>query len=314
MEAAQVAMYQHYYGLRERPFDVSPDPRFLFLSTAHREALMHLRYGLTGRPGLTLLLGQAGTGKTTVVRVALQAANNRSSKIIHLANPTLTRSEFYHYLATGFGFTSSAAGSKSCFLQELERAIAARTAEQSVIALIVDEAQSLPHDLLEEIRLLTNTQSDGRSMAVALVGQPELAGRLNEDALRQLKQRVSLRCELPAFGLRDTAAYISARVGIAGGRAENMFNRDAVVAIHEHSKGIPRAISVICDNALLSGYAAAIKPIGRDLIHEVCRDFDLLTGPPSANAPPARPAADAQIPESRSVSMFGAFTRRFSVF
>jgi general secretion pathway protein A len=303
-------MYLQYYGLRERPFDVSPDPRFLFLSTAHREALMHLRYGLTGRPGLTLLLGQAGTGKTTLVHAALHGANGRSSTIVHLSNPTLTRAEFYHYVATGFGFSPSAATSKSCFLQELEGALAARSAEQSVQALIVDEAQSSSDELLEEVRLLTNTQRGGRSIAVVLVGQPDLGGRLNQERLLQLKQRVSLRCELPVFGRRDTAAYLAARVGIAGGKAENMFSRDAVVAIYEHSRGIPRAINVICDNALMSGFAASIKPIGASVIGEVCRDYD-FAGPKGDSRQVRLAVNAAERPEPRSESMFSTFTRRF---
>ena len=153
-------MYERYYGLRERPFDLSPDPRFLFLSNKHREALAHLRYGLGGRPGLTVLVGEAGTGKTTLVRAALQAAHGASAGIVHLSNPTLTRSELYEYLAAGFGFTPQAASSKTRFLQELECAIT--TPGNGVLALVVDEAQSLPRDLLEEIRLLTNLETASR--------------------------------------------------------------------------------------------------------------------------------------------------------
>jgi len=238
-------MYEQYYGLRERPFDLSPNPRFLFLSKGHREALMHLRYGLTGRPGVTVLLGEAGTGKTTLVRTALHEAAGPRATIVHLSNPTLTRAEFYEYLAAGFGFSADAAVSKTTFLRELERGLAERAASGGVLALIVDEAQSLPHELLEEIRLLTNTEHNGRTAAVALVGQPELADRLNEPRLRQLKQRVALRCELPPLDLRDTAAYIVARVRVAGGNADLLFTGDAVMAIHEHSRGIPRIMSVI---------------------------------------------------------------------
>jgi len=308
-------MYEQYYGLHERPFDLSPNPRFLFLSKGHREALLHLRYGLTGRPGVTVLLGEAGTGKTTLVRAALQVANGHNATIVHLSNPTLTRQEFYEYIASGFAFGREAATSKSAFLRELERVLAERAADGGVLALIVDEAQSLPHELLEEIRLLTNTESNNRSVAVALVGQPELAARLNEPQLRQLKQRVALRCELPALDLRDTAAYISARVRVAGGNADLLFTRDAVIAIHEHSRGIPRLTSVICDNALVSGFASDVKPVGRDLILEVCRDFQLDARPPDAGAgqPPAavKPAASVE-----AQPLFSGLNRprRFSFF
>jgi type II secretory pathway predicted ATPase ExeA len=311
-------MYEQYYGLRERPFDLSPNPRFLFLSKGHREALLHLRYGLTGRPGVTVLVGEAGTGKTTLVRAALQVASGHNATIVHLSNPTLTRQEFYEYIASGFSFGREAATSKSAFLRELERVLAARAAaDGGVLALIVDEAQSLPHELLEEIRLLTNTESNSRSVAVALVGQPELAARLNEPQLRQLKQRVALRCELPALDLRDTAAYISARVRVAGGNADMLFTRDAVIAIHEHSRGIPRLTSVICDNALVSGFASDVKPVGRDLVLEVCRDFELDSRPaePAAVQPQATatPAASASV-EPKPLFSGVSRPRRFSFF
>jgi general secretion pathway protein A len=321
-------MYEQYYGLAERPFDLSPNPRFLFFSKSHREAFMHLRYGLTGRPGVTVLVGEAGTGKTTLVKAALGAAGGQGSVIVHLSNPTLTRSEFFEYLAAGFGFAPEAAGSKTTFLRYLEDALTVPGHEGAVLALVVDEAQSLPHELLEEIRLLTNTETpSGRSLAVALVGQPELAGRLNDVKLRQLKQRVALRCELTALDLRETAAYITARVRIAGGNADTLFTREAVIAIHEHAKGIPRTISVICDNALVTGFAGDVKPVGRDIVMEVCRDFELAhTAPPRGPAPPAIPKspverrpdadanADAQPSDSRP--MFSDLTRRrrFSFF
>ncbi len=240
-------MYEQFYGLRERPFDLSPNPRFLFLSRGHREALAHLRYALTGRPGLTVVVGEAGTGKTTLVRAALQATAGHGSASVHLSNPTLTRSEFFEYLASGFGFTSGASDSKTKFLRELESAVTSRASEDKVLALIVDEAQSLPLELLEEIRLLTNIESSsGRSLAVALVGQPELSTQLNDPRLRQLKQRVALRCELSPLKLSETAAFIAARIRVAGGSAEALFTREAVLAIYWRSKGIPRTISVIC--------------------------------------------------------------------
>ena len=337
-------MYERYYGLRERPFELSPNPRFLFLSNKHREALTHLQYGLTGRPGLTVLIGEAGTGKSMLVRTALQSLNGSNAGIVHLSNPTLTRSEFFEFLAAGFGFTAEAAVSKTSFLRELEAAIAARALDNGALALVVDEAQSLPYELLEEIRLLTNIEvASGRSLAVVLVGQPELSARLNDSSLRQLKQRVALRCELAPLDFRETAAYIAGRVRVAGGNAELMFTRDAVIAIHEHSKGIPRTISVICDNALVSGFAADIKPVGRDLVLEVCRDFQFgnqvvisqatvnqtVAEPPKQIPPPpdpiARESGSSQGkepgPADRDASgkqdaLFSRFTRprRFSFF
>jgi general secretion pathway protein A len=284
------------------------------------------------------------------VRAALQSTGARSAPIIHLSNPTLTRSEFFEYLASGLGFGREAAASKTYFLRELEQALARCTAQSGVPALIVDEAQALPYELLEEIRLLTNTEgTNGRSLAVALVGQPELGVRMNESRLRQLKQRVALRCELLPLDLADTAAYITARVQMAGGHAEQLFTRDAVRVIHERSKGIPRTISVICDNALVNGFAMSVKPIGREVVLEVCRDFELggldadpafaadlnrlpkevpIQAPPPPLAAPAvnqgRPAIEpkpAPAPERRQAApekqpMFSGITRgrRFSFF
>lgn len=317
-------MYERYYGLQERPFDLSPNPRFLCFTAQHREALVHLQYGLSARSGVTVLVGEAGTGKTTLVRAALNPiaqtprdggpvlqAGHNASTIVHLSNPTLTRVEFYDYLAAGFGFSADAGRSKIQFLRELETALSRSAAP--TLALVVDEAQSVPYELLEEIRLLTNAEaSTGRSLAVALVGQPELGRRLDEARLRQLKQRVVLRCELTPLNLKDTAAYISARVKTAGGEATRLFTRDAVIAIHQHSSGIPRVISVICDNALVNGFAADQKPVGASTILEVCRTLALTPGQPpaAAPAPPAEPVAvAAQAP------MFAAVgRRRFSFF
>ena len=309
-------MYEAFYGLQERPFDLSPNPRFLCFTPQHREALAHLEYGLAGRPGVTVLVGEAGTGKTTLVRKALQASSSAST-IVHLSNPTLTRAEFFEYLAAGFGFSEDAGRSKIQFLRELEAALNDPSSPR--LALIVDEAQSVPYELLEEIRLLTNAESSiGRSIAVVLVGQPELGRRLDEARLRQLKQRVVLRCELTPLSLKDTAAYIAGRVKTAGGEAVRLFSRDAVVAIHQHSNGIPRVISVICDNALVNGFAADQKPVGAAQVAEVCRSLSLPFAAPKpaavAAAAPARTTPEPVAVPARA-PMFAVFgKRRFSFF
>jgi len=322
-------MYEQFYGLREKPFSLAPNPRFLFLSRRHREALAHLRYGLAGRPGMTMLVGEAGTGKTTLVRTAMCASDASASTVVHLSNPTLTRPEFYEYLAAGFGFAPEDGTSKTRFLKQLEDALKARTS--GVLALIVDEAQALSHELLEEIRLLTNVCTPGeRALTVVLAGQPELAERLRDASLRQLRQRISLRCELQPFDVKETTAYIASRVRIAGGAADALFTRDAVAVIHERSGGIPRLVNVICDNALVTGFAADTKPVGRDIVLEVCRDFEL--DGPGLSAVPAQTLPDAAAADSRAAMstgtdgpdrnaidarpLFSGFTRprRFSFF
>ena len=305
-------MYERFYGLQERPFDLSPNPRFLCFTAQHREALAHLEYGLAGRPGITVIIGEAGTGKTTLVRKALQVSSGEST-VVHLSNPTLTRAEFYEYLVGGFGFSTEAGKSKIYFLRELEAHL--DDASKPRLALVVDEAQSVPYELLEEIRLLTNAESaSGRSIAVALVGQPELARRLDEVRLRQLKQRVVLRCALAPLSLKDTAAYITGRVKTAGGEAMRLFTRDAVIAIHKHSKGIPRVISVICDNALVNGFAADQKPVGASIIAEVCRSLALTPEETYADAP-APPPPGAPVPTAATAPLFANVgRRRFSFF
>jgi len=276
-------MYESYYGLRELPFELTPNPRYLFLSAGHREALSNLQYGISGQKGVTLLVGEAGTGKTTLVRAALELEQQQSAQCIYLSNPTLTRSEFVEFLAGGFALSPQAANSKAVFLRELERTLLDRRGRSLVTALIVDEAQSLPHDLLEEVRLLTNIETETEKLLpVVLVGQPELADRLNEPSLRQLKQRVALRCDLQPLDLQETAAYIAGRIRSAGGDSARVFTREAVILIYERSRGIPRTISVLCDNALVTGFATDRRPVGRDLVSEVCRDFDFT----SSGAPP----------------------------
>jgi len=274
-------MYESFFGLRERPFDLVPDPRFLSLAPRHREALSVLRYGLTTPRGLTVLLGDAGTGKTTLIRAALAGLDELDGRFVLLTNPTLTRAEFYESLAREFGMGKEAATSKSRFLQEFEKHLENGFRPERPSALVIDEAQSLSGELLEEIRLLMNIETDTvKLLNVVLAGQPELAGRLNQATLRQLKQRVTLRCRLAPLDLAETASYVAGRLRRAGGSPADIFTKHAVEAVFEASAGIPRTINVLCDNALLGGFAAQVKPVDADIVEEVCRDFDLPAGGP----------------------------------
>jgi type II secretory pathway predicted ATPase ExeA len=268
-------MYEAFYGLRERPFDLTPNPRFLFMTPQHREALTTLEYGLSARTGIVLLVGDAGTGKTTIVHAALQSESARQNRVVYLNNPALTRTEFIEFLAASFGLSADAAKSKTRCLAELTQVLAERHAAGTMAALIIDEAQCLPDDLLEEIRLLANIESASEKLlSIVLSGQPELADRLNRPSLRQLKQRIGLRCALRALTMAQTNAYIAARVGFAGGDAGQIFTAEAMRAVHERSGGIPRTISVICDNALVTGFALDWRPVDEQVVLEVCRDFD----------------------------------------
>jgi type II secretory pathway predicted ATPase ExeA len=269
-------MYQDYYGLRSLPFELTPNPAFLFLSRGHREALSNLQYGLFSAKPVTVLIGEAGTGKTTLLRAALQSEACRHVGCVYLNNPALTRAEFVETLARRFNLSEHAANSKAALLAELERVLRERRDQGEINALVVDEAQSLSSELLEEVRLLANVETTTQKLLpLVLAGQPELAGRLNDPALRQLKQRVALRCEIAPFELAETASYIASRIRTAGGEASRLFTREAVVEIHERSHGIARTISVMCDNALVSGMALGRQPVDRAIVAEVARDFDL---------------------------------------
>ena len=268
-------MYERFYGFREAPFELTSNPRFLFFTAQHREALCHLEYGLSSAKPMTVVIGEAGTGKSTLLRAALESDMCRHVRCIMIDNPTLTRAEFFETLAARFDLAHHDR-SKAALLTGLETLVRKRQARREITALVVDEAQALPDEILEEIRLLANLETaTNKLLPVVLAGQPELAARLNEPGLRQLKQRIALRCELKPLELPDTAAYIASRIRTAGGDPANIFTREAVTLIHEHSRGLPRVISVICDNALTSGFALDQRPVDGDVVREVCRDFDL---------------------------------------
>jgi general secretion pathway protein A len=269
-------MYQDFFGLRELPFEITPNPKYMFLSAQHREALSTIQYGLSSSKALTVLIGEAGTGKTTILRAALASDRCRNVSCVHINNPSLTRSEFVELLARRFALSPRAAESKTVLLSELEALLVERRSQGEIVALVVDEAQSMSNELLEEIRLLANCETEtDKLLPLVLAGQPELRDRLNEVGLRQLKQRVALRCEILPFRLEETATYIATRVRIAGGQASKIFTREAVMLVHEQSGGIPRTISVICDNALMTGFGLGRQPIDREIVADVIRDFDL---------------------------------------
>ena len=269
-------MYQEFYGLREPPFELTSNPKYLYLTPRHREALSNLQYGLAAAKAVTVLIGEAGTGKTTLLKAALASDRCRHVRCVYLNNPALTRGEFIEMLARRLGLSAEAARSKAVLLEELERVLLERRSRGEIAALVVDEAQSLSIDLLEEIRLLANMETvEAKLLPLVLVGQPDLAMRLEDRGLRQLKQRVVLRCETRPFDLTETASYIATRIKTAGGVAIRLFTREAVMLIHEYSGGIPRTISVICDNALVHGLALGRQPVQHDMVREVCRDFSL---------------------------------------
>ena len=269
-------MYQSFFGLTELPFELTANPKYLFLTAKQREALSTLQYGLFSAKPLTLLLGEAGTGKTTLIQAALYSERCRDVRCVYIDNPVLHSDDFVRTLATKFDLGTEASTSKSLVLERLRGALSERRAHGEVTALVVDEAQSLSAALLEELRLLANMETPTQKLLpLVLAGQPELGDRLEDLGLRQLKQRVTLRCELTPFDLLETASYIASRVQSAGGTPATMFSREAVQLIHENASGIARSVNVICDNALLSAMALGRRLVDRAIVMEVCRDLRL---------------------------------------
>jgi general secretion pathway protein A len=210
-----------------------------------------------------------------LIRTALERQPARVH-CVHIQNPVLTRDEFVEMLALRFKLSGKARESKTTLLYELEEALKNRDILGESTVLLVDEAQSLPRDILEEIRLLANIETSERKLlSVILAGQPEVTALLNDPNLRQLKQRIALRCELRPLTLQETAGYLAGRIRAAGGVGAQVFTREAVTLIHERSSGVPRTISVIADNSLLTGFAVGQRPVNSATVRDVCRDFDL---------------------------------------
>jgi general secretion pathway protein A len=311
-------MYEEFFGFLERPFDLTSDPKYLLLTRQHTEALSNLEYGIfAGNGGIVLLLGEAGAGKTTLLRKVLgqhvqhaheQRQAREAARWAFLTNPKLTPNEFLDSVGHAFQVRPKAAASKSTFLRELELNLAEHRQRGIVNVLVVDEAQSLSDELLEELRLLANIELGEKLLCVVLAAQPVFGERLNEPRLRQLKQRIGLRCTLPVLDLHATASYIAHRITLAGGNPARTFSRDAVIAIYERSQGIPRTINVICDNALLTGFAADQRPVGAAIVLEVCRDFDFDTAAVLPARPERVPDQDAgQRPECRGQEVSASF-------
>jgi general secretion pathway protein A len=293
-------MYLDFYGLREPPFELTANPRYLFLTGTQREALSILQYGLMSVKSLTLLIGDAGTGKTTLIKAALASDRCQDVRCVYVNNPMLSQADFVGLLAQRFDLGSEAAGSKAVLLDRLETRLRERHEAGETTALVVDEAQSLSTELLEEIRLLANIETPTEKLLpLVLAGQPELADRLEQPELRQLKQRVALRCELVPFELGDTAAYIASRIRTAGGVPAGMFTQEAVTLVHKLSRGIPRTVNVICDNALVSGMALGHRRVEQALVAEICRDLHLFEleaapVPPRQDTISIEPETDAE--------------------
>ncbi|HKY29520.1 MAG TPA: AAA family ATPase [Pyrinomonadaceae bacterium] len=268
-------MYTEFYGLKELPFALTPDPRFIYFTPSHTEVMANLHYGIESGKGLVVVTGEVGTGKTTILRWMMHRLD-RTVLVAYIFNPRLSVSEFYQHVATLLDIQKWE--TKSDLLLTLGRSLEARHSRGLRTVLIVDEAQGLSSHVLEEIRLLSNFESDtAKQLQIVLTGQPELREVLNNPDLRQLKQRIALRCVIkPLPNVEETDRYIASRLLVAGAERTDIFSPSAIDYIFRCSEGIPRNINNLCDNAMLAGYASGETTISRGIIEEVAETFDML--------------------------------------
>ena len=287
-------MYKKFFGLKENPFNVNPDPRYLFLTQHTQEALACLTYGIETRKGFILLTGEVGTGKTTLINKLLEWLHKERVCTAFVFNPRLSVSQFFDFMMNDFGIPCEVR-QKGQMLMKLNQWLLERYQAGERAVLIVDEAQNLSPQMLEEIRLLTNLEtSTEKLLQIVLAGQPELEQKLNQPQLRQLRQRITLRAKTRPLTVEETRGYIQERLRIAGGENTDIFSPEAVEAVHRFARGIPRITNLLCEHALVSSFVDHQNPVPAEIVEEVAKDFELdVLDPvaPAAVAPSAIPAA-----------------------
>jgi general secretion pathway protein A len=267
-------MYRSFFGLRVLPFGASPDPRFLYMIPRIREALACLQYGIAARKGFVVMTGEVGTGKTTLLKTVLSSFTKDRVSTAFVFNPRLDVLDFLEFVLTDFGIPPKAR-TKSGMLLQLNRWLIERFRNQELCAIVVDEAQNLSWELLEEIRLLTNLETSSEKLVqIVLSGQPELEEKLRNPSVRQLRQRISMWCKTYPLSSEETQAYIAERLRIAGAR-QPVLLPEAVQLVYRYSKGIPRLINLICEHAMISAYVEQIKPIPARIVESVSTELDL---------------------------------------
>jgi general secretion pathway protein A len=269
-------MYKSFYQLVLNPFGTSPDPRFLYMMPHTREALAALEYGISARKGFIVLTGEVGTGKTTLLRRALASLDQSRVFSSFVFNPLMEPLDLLEFVLADFGLTP-VNRTKSGMLIQFNRWLIERFRRGETCVIIIDEAQDLTHELLEEIRLLTNLETSSEKLVqIILSGQPELEEKLRQPVLRQLRQRVSLWCRTQALTIDQTTAYIKQRLLIAG-TTEVLFPLETVAVIHRVSRGIPRIINLVCEHALIVGFVDQVRQIPPSIIEFVSEDLGLDT-------------------------------------
>jgi putative secretion ATPase (PEP-CTERM system associated) len=268
-------MYKTFFGLRANPFNVNPDPRFLFLTRHTQEALACLTYGIQARKGFVLLTGEVGTGKTTLLNKLLDWLRSQRVATAFIFNSRLNVPQLFDFIMADFGIACERR-LKSHVLLRLNQFLLERYKAGETAVLIVDEAQNLSPGVLEEIRLLTNLEtSTEKLLQIVLSGQPELEQKLNLPQLRQLRQRIMLRCRTHLLTEEETRAYIHQRLRIAGSNGNPLFTTEALASVHQYARGIPRVINLLCDHALISAFVDQQAQVGGEIVEAIAREFDL---------------------------------------
>jgi general secretion pathway protein A len=269
-------MYEKYYGFSSKPFEITPDPKFFFQSENHKEALAHLKYAIKEGKGFTVITGEVGTGKTTLVHMILSTMDE-NVRIANIFNPLMEPDDFLDYVCVDLGIREAGGGTRGQNITLLYHFLLECFEKKERVFLIVDEAQNLDKRLLEEVRLLTNLEtSKNKLLHVILLGQPELNRTLSDEKFRALKQRITTRYNLSALTLAETKEYILFRLKKAGSRNLALFDDGAVNAIYKYSKGIPRLINIVCDNALIAGFSKDLTRIKKQVVLETVRDLEGL--------------------------------------
>ena len=270
---ADIKMYLDFYGLREMPFSITPDPRFLFYTRNHREAMDGLVYGITERKGFIQLVGEVGCGKTTLCRAALAALTNHIQTALIL-NPTISETQLIKAILADLGCTVKG-NQRLALISQLNDYLLDRAQRGINVAVIIDEAQDASPGLMEQIRLLSNLETDQHKLLqIVLAGQPELDRRLAEPGLRQLRQRVMIRAELRPLSREETEQYIAHRLAVAGSQDGTGFETASIDLVHRRSGGIPRLINKICDRSLLAGYASGDRRIPLPTVELALRELE----------------------------------------
>ncbi len=268
-------MYQRFFGLKESPFNVNPDPRYLFLTRQIQEALAGLTYGIQNRKGFILLTGEVGTGKTTLLNRLLGWLRGQRMATAYIFNSRLGVNDLFDLMLAEFEIPCESR-EKSQIVLRLNQWLLERYRTGETAVLIVDEAQNLSAEVLEEIRLLTNLEtSTEKLLQIVLTGQPELEEKLKAPQVRQLRQRITLRCRTAPLTLEETFGYIAERLRIAGANCEPIFSKEAIETVHAYSCGIPRVVNLLCEHSMINAYVEGVRPVPAQLVEEVAKEFQL---------------------------------------